>query len=92
MKQQIQRLSPHQNAKVIAVLMALSSFVFTTPFFLYLGLTVPGDRGPPWWMFVLTPAMYFVIGYLMVRVGCGLYNFMYQYIGGIEYSAKSDPT
>ncbi len=91
MKQQIQRLSPHQNAKVMAVVMALSSFVFITPFFLIAGFTAPGNQGPPWWMFALAPAMYFVVGYLMVLVACGLYNFMYPYIGGIEYSAKSGP-
>lgn len=89
MKQQIERFSPHQNAKVFAVLMAAGSLVFLVPFFLFAALAAPAD-GPPAWVFLLFPFIYLVLGYLMVVVACAVYNFMFRYIGGIEYTARPD--
>jgi hypothetical protein len=90
MKQQIERFSPHQNAKVFAVLMAVGSLVFLVPFFIFASFAAPAEQAPPAWLFLLFPVIYLVLGYIMVAVGCALYNFMYRYIGGIEYTAKSD--
>ncbi|MDP3836357.1 MAG: hypothetical protein Q8Q82_20585 [Hydrogenophaga sp.] len=90
MKQQIERFSPHQNGKVFAVLMAVGSLVFLVPFFIFASFAVPAEDGPPAWLFLLFPVIYLVLGYFMVVVGCAVYNFMYRYIGGIEYTAKSD--
>ena len=90
MKTQIKRFSPHQNAKVFAVLMALSSLVFVVPFVLMSMFMAPdGSTGMPFFMVVLFPVFYLVLGYLMVVVGCWLYNVMYKYIGGIEFE-RSD--
>ena len=41
MKRQIVRFSPHQNAKVVAILMALGSLVFLIPMFVVFSFTVP---------------------------------------------------
>ena len=87
MKQQIERFSPHQNAKVMAVLMALSSLLFVVPIVLLGSLLAPRGMGPPFFMAVFLPVFYLVIGYVTVTVGCVLYNFMYKYIGGIEFQA-----
>jgi hypothetical protein len=29
-----------------------------------------------------------VMGYVMVAVGCWIYNFVVQYIGGLEYESQ----
>lgn len=87
MKQQIARLSPHQNGKVFAVLMAASSLVFMVPFGLFfLFAAPPGQRGEAA-MFLFMPFAYLIFGYLSVAVGCAVYNFMFRYVGGIEFEA-----
>jgi hypothetical protein len=92
MKHQIERFAPHQNAKVFAVLMAVSSLVFLVPFFLIALLAAPPEAKPPVWMFVLMPVLYLVIGYLMVAVSCWFYNVMFKYVGGIEFTSTTEST
>jgi hypothetical protein len=94
-KIQISHLSPHQNAKVFAVLMALASLLFAVPMFFVFLYMPPGidARGnpvnlPPAAIAFLFPLMYLVMGYVMVVVGCWFYNFMFRYLGGIEYEAR----
>lgn len=91
MKIEIKRLAPHQNAKVFAVLMALSSLVLFVPIFILLALVpaTEGEARPPMFMFLLFPLLYLVMGYITVAIGCALYNFVYKYTGGIEYEADS---
>lgn len=92
MKQQIARLSPHQNGKVFAVLMAVASLVFLIPFLLFMAAVMPAGQRPPMFMMVIVmPVMYLVIGYLSVAVGCLLYNALFKFIGGIEFETTSDP-
>ena len=95
MKIQIARLSPHQNAKVFAVLMAIGSLVFVVPMFVAFQFIPPGvdARGnpvnPPSTAFVLLfPFIYLVMGYLMVVAGCWLYNIMVRFLGGFEYETR----
>ena len=92
MKKQIARLSPHQNAKVFAVLMAVSSMVFVVPFFLIFSAAAPpGQPGPPTIMFFLMPIFYLVFGHIFVALGCLIYNFLFKFVGGFEFeSAASD--
>jgi len=89
MKQQVARFSPHQNGKVFAVLMAVSSLVFLLPFLLISGFTGGGPKGPSMLMLLLFPVLYLVLGYLTVLIGCLLYNFMVPHIGGIEYELRA---
>lgn len=96
MKNQIARLSPHQNGKVFAVLMALSSLLFVIPmaigfYFMPAGVDAHGNpmAQSPVAMLVLFPVIYLVTGYVMTAVGCLLYNFMFKYIGGIEYESTT---
>lgn len=90
MKKQIERFSPHQNAKVFAVLMAVSSLVFVVPFMLIGSAFSPRGMGMGMSaMAVLAfPVMYLVIGYLSVLIGCWVYNLLFPYIGGIEFQAR----
>jgi len=89
MNQQVARLSPHQNGKVVAVLMAATSLIFIIPFFVFFGLVGPAGSRPPLLMMLLMPILYLVIGYVSVAIGCALYNFLYRYIGGFEYEATT---
>jgi hypothetical protein len=95
MKVQITRFSPHQNAKVFALLMAIASLAFAVPMFLAFSLMPAGvdARGnalpsPPIFMPLLFPLAYLVMGYVMVRIGCWLYNIMFKHVGGIEYEVR----
>ena len=90
MKQQVARLSPHQNGKVFGVLMALVSLVFLVPFSAIF-LFAPSDpNAPPSWIFLLFPIIYLVMGYISVAIGCWVYNAMFRFIGGIEFEAKGE--
>ena len=88
MKQQIARFSPHQNGKVFAVLFAVSSLVFLVPFTLFFLASAPAEARPPLFFFLAMPVLYLVMGYIMVAIGCAVYNALYKYIGGIEFEAR----
>lgn len=91
MKTQIARFSPHQNAKVFAVLMAIASLLFFVPFTLVFWFAAPqtaAPGGPPVLMFLLLPLMYLVLGYMSVVIGCAIYNVMFRFIGGIEFDTE----
>ena len=99
MKIQIARLTPHQNAKVFAVLMALGSLVFVVPMSIAFSFMPPGvdPHGnpvspPPAWIFLFFPIAYLVMGYIMTFLACAFYNFMFKYIGGIEYESRDQST
>lgn len=94
MNVRISRLSPHQNAKVFGILLALSSLLFLMPMALMIsfmpsGMDAHGNPINPFStvFFLILPFAYFVMGYIMVAVGCTFYNFMYKYIGGFEYES-----
>ena len=94
MKKQIQRLSPHQNAKVFGILMAVSSLLFVIPILtvmMFSAPTVDQHGNPvtfPKFLFILFPILYLVIGYLMTLIGSAIYNFLFRYIGGFEFEMK----
>lgn len=90
MKQQVASFSPHQNGKVFAVLMTISSLVFIVPFGLFAMVSAPEGARAPMFMFLLMPLIYLVFGYISVAIGCAVYNFMFQYIGGIEFESKAE--
>lgn len=88
MKQQVTRLSPHQNAKVFAVLMTLGSLVFFVPVMLITAAFAPADAAPPLGMLLVMPVIYLVFGYLMTAAGCWIYNRVVPFIGGIEFESS----
>ena len=91
MKKQISRLSPHQNGKVFGVLMAVSSLIFLLPMFAIMFFTMPevDQHGNPVtfpiFMILLMPIFYLIFGYISVAIWCFIYNFLFKYIGGIEF-------
>lgn len=89
MNQQIARLSPHQNGKVMAVLMALFALVFFAPFMLLASAFAPGDSRFPFWMLIVMPVIYLVFTYISVAIACLVYNAMVPFLGGIEYEPRS---
>lgn len=40
-------------------------------------------------LIILFPVLYLVLGYVMVAIGCAVYNFMFKVIGGIEFEARN---
>lgn len=89
MKQQVARFSPHQNAKVAAVLMAVTSLIFIIPFFLLASMFGAGQAGMPIWMIIILPLIYLVMGYIGVVIGCAIYNVIVPFTGGIEYESTA---
>ncbi len=89
MKQQVAKFSPHQNGKVFAVLMAVSSLVFIVPFGLFAMVSAPDGARAPMFMFFFMPFIYLVFGYISVAIGCAVYNYMFKYIGGIEFESQA---
>ena len=90
MKQQVVRFSPHQNGKVFAVLSAVGSLVFLVPMFLLFSIIAPSQARPPFVMLLTMPLIYLVLGYVMVAIGCALYNVMFRYVGGIEFEFETE--
>lgn len=88
MKQQIARFSPHQNGKVFAVLMAISAVVFMVPFMLFGLASAPAEARPHFLFFLAMPILYLVFGYVMVAIGCAVYNVLFKHIGGIEFETR----
>ncbi len=87
MKQQIARFSPHQNAKVVAVMMAVTSLIFVVPIFLLASMFGAGQAGMPIWMIIIFPLIYLVMGYVSVVIGCAIYNVVVPFTGGLEYES-----
>lgn len=90
MKHQITRLSPHQNGKVIGIMMALISLVVMIPFTLMFAVFAPStSRQPSLLMLLLLPVIYLVLGYVGTVLGCAFYNLVCRFVGGIEYESKA---
>ena len=89
MTQQIARFSPHQNAKVLSILMALGALLFLVPFMLIAYMAAPADGKPPMLFFLAMPIIYLVLGYISVVIGCAIYNLLFKHIGGIEFETRA---
>jgi len=86
----IARLAPHQNAKTMAIFMAVISLVFFIPFYLLAAAFAPeGQRVPIWGIFVV-PIVYLVFTYIGTIIGCAIYNVLVPITGGFEYES-TDP-
>jgi hypothetical protein len=91
MRKQVTHLSPHQSAKVVAVLYV----VCTLPFALFgvLGLIFGWSTTARFHsaIFIFVPLIYGVIGYILFALFCWVYNHVAQRIGGIEFSVEELP-
>ncbi|HTQ73413.1 MAG TPA: hypothetical protein VMI74_03930 [Burkholderiales bacterium] len=92
MKQQIARLSPHQNAKVASIVWAVTSLLFVVPMFLVSWLTIPpqarGHNGFFDYFFLIMPFAYLILGYIVAVFGCWVYNSLFKFIGGFEFESR----
>jgi len=94
MSKQIKHLSPHQNGKVFAILMAVTSLIFIVPMFGVMSLAGPqvDQHGNPvefpLFLLLLMPFIYLVFGYISTVIGCAIYNFITRYTGGIEFEME----
>jgi uncharacterized membrane protein len=66
MKQQVSRLSPHQNGKVFGVLSAIVSLIVLVPVLpARLGCSAPRRKGVPLWAIFIAPVIYLIVTYIM---------------------------
>lgn len=98
MKIQIERFSPHQTAKIVAVFLAVGSLVAMIPMLLFMwsvGSPDPAMRGHGpgigmgVGMLILMPVMYLIFGYIMTAIAALIYNFLARYLGGIEFRTRA---
>jgi hypothetical protein len=83
-RKQITSISPLQTAKVFAVLY----FVIALPFLLMM-LAMPGQKPPFMSGYLLAiPFFYALFGFVSTLIGAWVYNFVAQYIGGIEFTTQ----
>ena len=84
MRKQIIRVSPLQNAKVMAVLY----FIMSIPFVLIMfAMPTPEGAPMPWWMFIGMPLAYLFFGFVFSLVGAWIYNLVAARVGGFEYTS-----
>ncbi|MDB5407728.1 MAG: hypothetical protein JWL84_2640 [Rhodospirillales bacterium] len=93
MKIQVTRVSPHQSAKVFAVIMAVMSLFLVIPIGVMFTISPPvapnGEHiGPPGFVFLLFPLVYLVMGYFMTLIICAIYNLVARLTGGIEFEFR----
>ena len=88
MKQQVSRLSPHQNGKVFGVLSAVLSLIVLVPVFLLASLDRCGVAGHAALGDLHRPGH--LPGRQVHRDGhrCALYNVVMPMTGGIEYDSN----
>jgi hypothetical protein len=90
MKMRIERFPVRQNAKVIAVIMAVNALVFAIPMFLVVSLSAPKSAGFPGMVFILLmPLMYLAFGYVLAAIGCWVYNLLARFTGGLEFESRN---
>lgn len=96
MKKQIRRLSPHQCAKVVAIVTAITSVIVVIPMLGLTLVTVPEGvnasllPGPLAGMMIAMPLIYGVLSYLGTLLVCVLYNLVASKTGGLEFEIRSD--
>ena len=88
MKQKISRLSPHQNAKVAAVLSAVASLIFVVPIYLLGSFAGAETKGMPMWLTCILPVFYLIVMFITTVIACALYNVIVPMTGGIEHDAS----
>ena len=88
-KHQIKRFSPHQNAKVFAVMTAAMSLIVVVPMMLIMSAFMPGEGKLSALAMLMLPVGYLVVGYIMTAIGCAFYNLVAKFVGGIEYESSS---
>ncbi len=95
MKFHITRIDPHQNAKVLAMLLSAFFLVVSIPVAVVgLAIAPAGQQGPILSQFLATQVilllLYPVISYVFIRIGLAVFNKLVPHIGGFEFEASND--
>ncbi len=95
MKFHITRIDPHQNAKVLALLLSAVFFVISIPIAaIGLAIVPSGAQGPMIAQFLATQValllLYPVFSYAVFWVGLTVYNKLVPHIGGFQFEATND--
>ena len=95
MKFHITRIEPHQNAKVLALLLSSFFFVVSIPVAIIgLAIAPANAQGPMIAQFLATQVMllllYPVISYAVFWIGLTVYNKLVPHIGGFQFEASND--
>ena len=88
MSKRIIRITPHQNAKVSAVLSGISG-IFVTLLYIIV-LVVSPSKTPSSTFIILLPFLYFVVTYISVYIACVIYNLLVPLIGGFEIEFETE--
>lgn len=87
MKQQVARLSPHQNAKVLAVLVSTMALVALLPVAaIAMAYGAPMTLDPT--LLLVAAVAYVLLNYALTAAGCLLYNGLARVVGGLEFEAR----
>ena len=89
MKRRIDEISPQAASKIMAILY----FTFTL-LFVPIGLimVVAGKaQFTAGLFFIFAPVIYGAIGYILVYIGCWVYNFIAKRFGGMEFTVSDVP-
>lgn len=92
-KHKIKRFNVMQTAKVGAVLYFFVSLIVLLPMSLLLETIgtaaerpFPGGGGAI--MLILMPLLYAILGFIGTAIGCGIYNIVAGWVGGIEIEVE----
>lgn len=92
MKIQIKNISAHQTSKVLSITMACVTLpLILVGIFGQLFVSEASDSSYRilFWFLIFAPVIYGLVGYLIIRVCCHLYNGLAQRLGGIEFITDS---
>lgn len=84
----ITRVQPHSVALIIAVLSLLSSLIVFLPLMLLSASFNPKGLPALTGVGVLMPLLYAVMSYVMVWIGCWMYNLIAPRVGGIQIEVE----
>jgi hypothetical protein len=91
MKHRLVRIDPLQAAKISAALYFLLGLL-VTPFFYFSYVVAPEGLGfAPGFVFGL-PFLYAGVGFAFTALGCGLYNALARWLGGVEIELSTEPS
>ena len=87
MKYELKKISILQTCKVTAVIYIPFSLIYVFFGFLLLGSEKPGENflGV---MLILAPVWAVIMAFIFTSIGCLVYNFIAQLIGGIEFELE----
>lgn len=85
MKKQITRVSVLQTSKVVTILYALMSLLYSV-IGLFMVLFGSGEIRVMGFIYLFMPVLMAVLGFIMMLLCCWLYNVVAKWVGGVEFT------